>query len=314
MVSLTMNHNINEIRISLAKSEKGLYVEVNLEAGNAPWMSQSTLKLIGYNETQLKAMSLYDMIPNEFHDSLSNTIIDGVNGREHKHNIWPFKCVDGDILWFYSSKENVNRSKDIDKSISWYKLSLINKTLKNGKDYADMVLKMYLLNTQNELKNKIKDQEIRMDREFSSIQDKNKALNDGLIEMKQKFIYATSAMEKAATAAMRSSADVTTLRSEFREGMARQTTEIIRLINMDSQHDELINNFNNKVMHAAEKAVEKAVEEISQKSKDVSTEIIIRAGNAGKNIAKKVTVPVSVIAVIMTVVQFILANWTKIFH
>lgn len=285
------------------------FMEINLGDGTIPWMNSHMLSILGYSIEQLKALTIYDLVPNDFHNILSNVLAEKIYGKDYRYGVLPFKASDNDIIWWYTIREK----EDLKNKIWWYKSIQLDKTTRSGSRYASMIVTMNLVNGQNEICGRLEDHKDKTQKDIDNLKETDRKLDSGITDIRTKFSFATSAMEKAATASLKASGEISSLRTEMHESINNQTIQIIRLIGTDNMHDDRMAAYEKHLSEVTDKAISSAIKTLSEQTNIMGTEITIRANNAGKNLTKKVTIPVGAIAFIMTLVQWLITNWKTFF-
>lgn len=285
-------------------ADKGFF-EFDLLSGSIAWMNAYSLAMMGYSIEQIQSMTVFDVIPPEFQESVSNVVSDTIAGKNHKYGIWPFRSADGDIVWWYTVRE-----KD-DAPLFWYKGELLGKTPKSGPDYAAMCVTMNTINGYNDLSTKLSEHVQWTRGEIERLDQMDEKVWKAIEEVKRIGRGAHAAAEKAANAALQNDKSIKDLDSKIDEGFSRQTLEIMRLISTDAGHEERFKAFEAGMEKAAQAAVEKATTAIVKQTEKAGTAIANKAQEAGKGLSRKVSVPVGIIAAIATLIQFIIQHWPK---
>lgn len=285
-------------------SDKGFF-EIDLLSGSIAWMNQFSLDSMGYALDQAQSMTVFDIVPQEFQEAVTNVVSDTIAGRNHKYGIWPFKSGDGNIVWWYTVRE-----KD-DPPLYWYKAEFLGKTAKSGKDFAAMCVTMTTINGYNDLSTKFQDHVSWTKTEIEELRATDEKVWKAIEEVKRIGRGAHAAAEKAANAALANDKSIKDMNTNMSEGFSKQTLEIMRLISTDAHHEERFKAFEAGMDKAASAAVEKATAAIVKQTEKAGNVITDRAEKAGKGLSKKVSVPVGIIAAAMTIVQWILNHYFK---
>jgi len=312
MIVTEVNKHLKNMRnVGESLTDQG-FIEINLGDGTIPWMNEYMLSVLGYTAGQLKSLTLYDLVPNDFHETLSNILAEKLYGRDYKFGVWPFKSSDNNIIFWYTIHEDLGK-EDLKNKIWWYRAIQLDKTSRMSSRYASMMVTMNLVNGQNDIRGRLDEHKEKTHRDIERLEESDKRLEANTSDIRTKFSFATSAMEKAATASMAASSDISRLRTEMQESFTNQTMQIMRLIGTDTTHDVRMATYEKHLTEVTNKAVASAVQTLSEKTDNMGTEITIRANNAGKSLTRKVTVPVGAIAFIMTVFQWLITNWKTFF-
>lgn len=271
-------------------SKQGFF-ELDLMSSKISWINDFTLSKIGMNLQQAKSMTVYDIVPEEFHESLSNFISDATSGKTSKFYIWPFNSSDGDIIWWYFSRFRANHP------IHWFKAEFLNKTSKDGPEYSSMLAAMNAANNYNDLYDKFSELQQSTKLSVDSLNERYQELKDEQDALKEQIVGAVAAANRAANAAIAVSTSMKTFKTEVQDQLSNQTEEIIKLINTDTIHNQRLEIFEAHIKKTTDNAVRV---------------ITVQADKAGRNISRKVTIPIGAIAAIMTIIQWIITNWSKI--
>jgi len=285
-------------------SDKGFF-EIDLLSGSIAWMNQFSLDSMGYALEQIQSMTVFDVVPPEFQESVTNVVSDTIAGRNHKYGIWPFKSGDGGVVWWYTVRE-----KD-EPPLYWYKAEFLGKTAKAGKDYAAMCVAMTTINGYNDLSTKFYDHVSWTKAEIDGLKAADEKVWKAIEEVKRIGRGAHAAAEKAANFALANDKSIKDLSTNMSDGFSKQTLEIMRLISTDAGHDERFKIFETGMDKAAAAAVERATVAIVKQTEKAGTAITHRAEQAGKGLSKKVSIPVGIIATIATIIQLIIQHWPK---
>lgn len=283
-------------------ADKGFF-EIDLLSGSIAWMNEFSLESMGYTLEQIQSMTVFDVVPSEFQEAVTNVVSDTIAGRNHKYGMWPFKSGDGHIVWWYTVRE-----KD-DPPLYWYKAEFLGKTPKSGKDYAAMCVAMTTINGYNDLSTKFNDHVSWTKTEIEGLKAVDEKVWKAIEEVKRIGRGAHAAAEKAANQALQNDKSIKDLNTSMSEGFSKQTFEIMRLISTDAGHEERFKVFEAGMEKAAQAAVEKATVAIVKQTEKAGTAITNKAEQAGKGLSKKVSIPVGIIATIATLIQLIIQHW-----
>lgn len=285
-------------------ADKGFF-EVDLISGQMAWMNECALMKMGYTVDQIQNMSIFDIVPSEFQEAITNIVSDTISDKNHKYGVWPFKSADGGVVWWYTVRE-----KDA-SPLYWYKGEYLNKTDRSGPDYASMCLTMSTVNNYNDLHVKFQEHVSWTRQEIKDLKDNDEKTWVAIEDVKRIGRGAHAAAEKAANYALANEKSIRDLNDKIDEGFSKQTTEIFRLISTDAAHDARIEAYEKAVESATTKAAEKAVNMITAQAEKAGKTITVKAQEAGKGLSKKVSVPVGIIATVIGIIQLILNHWLK---
>jgi hypothetical protein len=281
------------------------FMEINLISGYFTWANEFALNRYGITLEQLQKLTIFDLVPEEFHDDARNMVSDQTNGKFHKFSIWPGKSPAGQLIWWYSIRVKA------DSPFYWFKIEYLNTTDGHGPSYSSMRAAMETTNSYNDLYNRFtelkgwtEDNVHRLEQETAETRD----MIDGIREQMRSCLAAAN---RAANAALENAHTINTLKQDISSELSNHTTEIIKLITTDSVHGQRMEAFNGHM-----KEVEKHVEEEFEKHIRTTTSqamnsIRAQAEDSGKGLTKKITIPVGVITAIASIIQWMVQHWLK---
>lgn len=283
-----------------ALADKGFF-ELDLVSSRISWMNDFALSKIGMDIQQARSMTVYDIVPEEFHEPLNNFVSDAAKGRASKFYIWPNRASDGDIVWWYFIKVKA------DHPSHWFKAEFLNKTKPRGPEFASLCAAMNTANGYNDLFNKIVEFQGLTSTSVDHLTNRFAALSKEVDSMQKQITSATDAANKAATAALEVSSAMKNFKSEIQDQLTVQTTEILKLITTDTLHDKRIQAFEAHI----KKTTDNAVQIITVQADKAGRGITTQADKAGKSMARKVTVPIGLMAAVMTILQWLISHYMK---
>ncbi len=285
-------------------ADKG-FLELDLLSGSISWLNQFALEVLGYSIDQARSMTVFDLVPAEFQESVSNVVSDTIGGKNHRYGVWPFKAADGDIVWWYTVRE-----RD-EPPLYWYRGEMLGKTPRFGREFIALSLTMNTINNYNDLQSKLNDHVSWTQEQISELKAVDEKVWKAIEEVKRVGRGAHAAAEKAANAALAADKSVKDLNVKIDEGFAKATVEIMRLISTDANHEERFKAFEAGMEKAASAAVEKATAAIVKQTEKAGNAITHKAEEAGKGLSKKVSIPVGIIATVMTFIQLLIQMYMK---
>ena len=281
-------------------TDKGFF-ELDLGSGRVLWLNEFVLSTVGMDLIQAQSLTIYAVVPEEFHDALSGFIADATRGRTSKFYIWPHQTASGEIAWWYFS------GVKSEQPIHWFKAEFLNRTKKSGPEFASMCAAMNTANSYNDLFNRLADfQELTKD-SMDILNRHYTELKDEQAELREHIAGAVSAATKAANAAMEVSFSMRTFRTDVQEQLAGQTTEILKLIGTDVVHDQRLAAFEEHMR----KATDTAVAAITTQADKAGVAITSQAKKAGDGLSRRITIPIGAIAAIMTIIQWLISHWPR---
>ena len=284
------------------------FLEMNLESGVIEWANNFVLGKHGMTMQQMQSMTLFDLVPPEYHDALNNNISDESNGKSRKFSIWPKKSADGRLVWWYITKAKSSHP------YYWYKAEYLNTTDSMGPEFTNMLAAMNMANSYGDLESKLSEHQIWAKGEIKRLDDKTEGLRQGQVEMQEQLKGCLTAANRAANEAMAANKKIESLTTSIDDQFSNQTTAILNLISTDALHEQRMASFETYMKKAASDASTEAVQQISASAEKAGKAITTQAHKAGQGLAKKVTIPVSLIAAVFTVLQWLINNWPSSHH
>lgn len=277
-------------------SDQGFF-EVDLVSGHITWANEKALDRCGYTFDQIRTFTVFDLVPEQFHEGLRNSVSDQTSGKFHKFSMWPMQTASGDLVWWYSV-----RVKTV-HPLYWYRCEYLNTTGKEGSDFSSMCAAMHTTNGYNDLYNRLADFQTwtrenveRINTDVTGLQHAVEDLHDDIAKLQGRVDLATKAAERAADIGLENQQTLATMKREMSEEFSKQTAEIIRLISTDAIHSKRLEVFESHMQQSAARAVQI---------------IRVQADKSGKDMARKVTIPVGAIAAILTLVQWLIQHFSK---
>lgn len=274
--------------------------EIIEKDGSVSWVSDLILEQTGYSLSEISSMSLVNLSPDSLSSRVSATV--SLSGDLIRTSIWPIVTTSGTVSWWYVNNESS------DAISRWYSAQLMAHTNKIGEDFVRMCVIMDILNSHNDMNSRVNHHEKWVDEEISELKKFDRSVQDTLSSIKSQQNHVISLAKSAANGSMTVSANLKSLQKRVESGFSEQMTEILRLIRTDVIHDERINAFD---MHMKEVA-ENAMKTMKNTADETAAEFKSKAVEAGKGLTRKVTVPVGVVAAVMSGIQWLINNWDKL--
>ena len=275
--------------IGRSLSDKGFF-EVDVVTGNVTWANEFALTKYGFTLSELATMTVFDLVPEEFHDSVRNVISDLQSERGFRFTIRPGKTAAGKLIWWYSVRVK-SRSP-----YTWFRSEYLNITERSGPEYASMTAAMQTTNSYNDLYNRVQELQVWTEEQVERLDRKDAELETKFGDLAEDLRQTKKFAETAANAGLEVKQAMVNFQGHVTEEMSKQTAEILRLISTDAIHDKRIEAFEKHVMRTTTTAM---------------NAITVRANEAGAGLTRKVTIPVGTIAAIATIVQWIIQHWWK---
>lgn len=264
-------------------ADKG-FLEFDTTSGSIEWANSYFLEQTKYEPEHLYSISLFDAISKEFHESLRNRLVDASEDKEFKPGIWPITVPTGEISWWYISGIRSQYSQQ------WVQGDLLQVTEPCGATYVFMQVQMNLIDEYGRLSARVDDLDRWVHERVAELTIKNRATDHSIANI-----------NKALDSISETKGSIETFKQDMTQqflAMDRKlddhTAEIIKLINASVIHS--------KRMSAFEKHV-KMTTDLAIKSITMQTEKV------GKGLSKKVAIPVSIISLLVTLLQYFIQNW-----
>lgn len=287
-----------EIRAQGDATEDAAVVELSLPDGGMSWANEFFLKEQGVSIGALRGLSIFEMIPPEFHAQAREALAEKAAGRPFRPAIWPARMPGSDkVSWWYVYQGKSSAARH------WSWMELVQTTALTGERFSFMRLQMELLWGQT------RDRE-RLEAFEAWTRGKLDEQAREMGELKSMFVEAIYAARAAAA-----SADATRMAADralgavdetkgqlmaqlaaFQRSQATHEEAIMELITTDARHDKRIESFEKHVKMTTDLAVDA---------------IRKAAAQGGKSLQRKVTVPVTVIAALATLVQWVIQAFGK---
>jgi len=273
-----------------SRKNKGM-AEVHLGSGSITWVNSYLAESVGMSVKDLCSMTVFDVTPVSLQDKTQEGVANRTAGRPSGYPVWACRTGDGKIAWWYTIQTHT------EFPLHWVECELFQKTDPEGITFTFMKFQMELTGRQattgfhiEELDNWVHEQVERQD--------------TNLTEMSRKLDAAVKLVRSAADAALDSKNASMALQIQVNEklmsfdnALTDHTSEILKLIGTDQIHDKRIEAFESHVKKTTDLAIKS---------------ITMQANRAGKGLSKQVTIPVSVIAALATLIQYLIQNWGKV--
>jgi hypothetical protein len=287
-------------------ADQGVF-EIDTSSGSVEWANDFALGVIGCSLEQLSSMSVFDLTPERFHESIRGDFAEEDTGRWRRFYILPTRTADGKVAWWYVFRTGAKESR------RWAYAEHIQDTPQSGPEYSFMVMQVDLVNNQAFMEARVDDLE-------KWIRDEIDRVGGELGELRAQFSNILRSLERAEEAALDSARESIASKNaslatqqelkkyvtkeemqrhfekfdSFEEQSTRASAEILRLIRTDTVQEERLRTYEEHVKRTTESAV-KAIE--------------AQASKSGKSLSRKVTVPVFAITTLAMVIQALLRHW-----
>jgi hypothetical protein len=275
------------------------FFEIDFIDGHINWVNQFALSKMGYQLNQIITMSIFDIVPGEFHEHVRNYMSDRHNDGGSYYELWPFWSSDREIVWWYAVETGHE-----DPCI-WLKGDYLDKTPQIGSKTNLMAITMNTVQSYNDLVLKIEKQEERIDQLEHDNTDHSSTLKSigGRLERIENIA------RSAADTAFAVSEELKSIKTYFNISLEEQTAEILRLIMTDSVHDERMKNFNSNLQESAAKAVDAAIAKITEQSEEAGQQMVQKVDEAGNKASKRITIPLGLVMFLIALIQIAIQIW-----
>jgi PAS domain S-box-containing protein len=287
-----------------SQDDSGVF-EIDLTENKISWANEYAVEHTGYTLDQIKHMTLFDLVPEEFHGKMQDVIAE-VSTRGSVRNgsptsVWPVKTSGGKIIWWAVTKSVV------EYPAVWLNGDHIQTTGTSGMSFLFMQAFMRAANGQSGLYEQVSELKAWTTDQIARLDEEDKRLRDGLAELESKMSDALEASKEAANAAKTTHKMMESLQKSFQEFETKYGVEILKLIGTDTIHDKRIDAFEKHVKMTTDLAV-KSIEMQAQRS---AQGIELQAEESSKGLSKKVVIPVTLIATIATIIQVLVEKFVK---
>lgn len=288
MKTLISQQHINEMRdLGRATKEKGFF-EIDMVSAQVTWVNEYVCFRWNQSLEDIQRTTLFEFIPNEFHEQLRSTMSEQVAGKYFKFSIWPTKDVDNRIVWWY-----VVRLRS-ENPFFWFRAEYLNTTDSYGQEYSSMLAAMATTNSYNELYNKLLDVQAWTEEQIVRLDKKDSLFEEVIEDLGEKIKNAVAASQKAATAANDVKEGFSKFQEEITTQLTNTTNEIVTLFTNDAKHEERFKIFDEHMKKTTAVACQSIVESADQ---------------ANKNLGRRIIIPVGLITTIVSIIQWLLQNW-----
>lgn len=267
--------------------------EVDLVSGSIRWMNDFALEKMGYGRDHVGDLSVFDLAPQQFHDQVREAVAEKASGRGKDYSIWPGRTSSGKLAWWYVYQARTSGTK----SVHWACAEYIQETEDQGPGFSFMRVQMETLRNQASIDERLEDLDRWVKEEIDRIDEEVGDIRTALASVESKAAAAERSARQAANTSLALQGEVRTYFKKFEDAQAEHAAEILKLISTDSLHDQR--------MAAYEKHV-KEITDVAIKSISSQTD------KAGRGLSRRVTIPVSVIAAVATIIQWMIQNWDKV--
>jgi hypothetical protein len=266
---------------------KGM-AEMHLGSGAITWVNEYLAEQAGMSLKDLCSMTVFDMTPADLQDRTQEGVANRAAGRPSGYPVWACRTGDGRVAWWYTIQTKT------EFPLHWVECELIQRTDPDGIPFTFMKFQMELTGRQasdnfhiEELDRWVHEQVERQDGDMAELSRKL----DAAVKLVR---TAADAALDSKNASMALQKQVNDKLGDLDDALTDHTAEIIKLISTDQVHDRRIEDFEKHVKKTTDLAIRS---------------ITMQADQAGRGLS---TIPVSVIAAIATLVQYLIQNWGKV--
>ncbi len=270
--------------IGRSMPDKGFF-EFNVSTMHITWANEHAVAKLGYSIDELQTLNLFQIIPEEFHESMRTSISDLANGRAYRFNIRPYINSKKELVWWYLVKLKTKYP------YCWFRAEYLNTTELAGSEYSSMSAAANTTNGYNELFNKFNELRVWTEEQVERLGVKDAQLEAQIGALDLKVDETLKASRDAADHAIAANQAISHFKITFTEETHKQTQEILRLISTDAVHAKQIETFQ---------------EHVKLTTKNAMNAIETSASVAGKGLAKKISIPVGFITAFATIVQLLI--------
>jgi hypothetical protein len=274
--------------------DKG-FIEYNVVTGAINWVNKFVLDKTGYTLEQIKQLGIFQIVPEQFHEKIRESISTISGGKEPGASIWPGKTTSGQISWWYLFQAKTQHP------LRWTECEYIQTTEPSGTAFIFMCIQMDTTNNYGKISQKVEELDEWTRNQVQELSRKHKSIEDFIkTEIKPTLKSAAEAAESAkkaeevVTKAKESIDQLNKKIGSINDKAEEHTGEILKLISTDVIHSKRITAFEQHVKMTTDLAIKS---------------ITMQANKAGKGLSKKVTIPVSITAAVVTVIQYLIQNW-----
>ena len=135
-------------KLGRSLSDKGL-IEYNVATGAINWVNDFVLEKTGYTLEQIQRLSIFEIVPEQFHDKMQDSIAVIAKSKEPGSSIWPGKSSLNQITWWYVLQANTQYP------IRWAQCDYVQTTENTGTAYTFMCIQMDTTNNYGRLHQKV---------------------------------------------------------------------------------------------------------------------------------------------------------------
>jgi len=267
-------------------SDKAL-IEMNLDTGTLTWANDFALAKLGYTIEQFRTITIFELVPEDFHEQVRDNIAEQSAGNVSKFSLWPSVATNGRIVWWFAYQNKV------EYPISWSFAECVQETDSEGALFVFMRMQMQTTNNYGNLNARVNELDSWVHQQVERLDEKDANLERTITELQGKMQQAVAAASRAASTSLEAVAAFKDLRESIKQQLSQHEEEIVKLIGTDVLHDRRMEAFEKHVQTTTTTAI---------------NSITTQADRAGKGLSRRIIVPVSAIAVIAQFLQWFIAH------
>jgi hypothetical protein len=281
-----------------SRDDTGVF-EIDLVENKIVWANDFVLERLEFTLDQIKHMTLFDIIPEAFHQTMQSTVTELSTRKsegEKKRtaaSIWPSKTASGKITWWAITESTM------DFPLIWVHGDHVQTTGQSGMSFLFMQAFMRAANGQSGLYDEVSELKAWTSTQIARLDEADKQLRLGLADLESKIDDALAASKEAATASKDTRA---VLQSAFKDFETKYGGELLKLIGTDTVHDKKIEAFEKQIKVMTDLAIESLRVQAQKMTQGITTQ----AEASSKGISRKVIIPVSLIATIAAIIELAL--------
>ena len=280
-------HEINDIREnSRSDSEKAMF-EIDVITGNITWANSYVLEKQGQELSQIQSLSLFDVIPEEFHESVRNFISDIQKGLKSQSVIIPSISSDNKIVWWYIRRIHTK------SHFSWLYANHMSTTKRLGSEYAFMTSALRAVDSHNELVVQVSEFRAWTEGEITHLKEKDAEQDSKIDAILEDNKQIKKLAKTSADISLQTQQSIEVFKSEVFDGMSKQTGEILRLIKTDTDQ---------------QKRMEELTEHANQLTAIAVQAISTKAAEAGSGITKNVAAAAGLATSLVGILNWVITS------
>lgn len=267
-------------------------VEVDLTSGCITWANESAVTACPRHGGELVGMSLHGLIAESHREKLLEVMSEATSGNVYQKTLWP---VSGGTKVYWWSAELLE-APEPGEDLAWFYCRTASVTDPSGGSYDVASISSEGMLSAAAALGHARASSLSLTKHMKAVKDEVSSLRDEDEKTRENIKAAIRAAGAAADAAMANKAATDALISRVSEQFDMHTVEILRLISSDAANDARMKVFEDQVKKTTALAIRS---------------VVSTADKAGRGLSKRVTIPVGVIAAVLTFIQWLITNWPR---